>query len=84
MINVKLADIGENVNAKALPDHELVLRNVDHAERDLGDEGRVLIRPSGTEPVVRVMVEGADATKVDRWTEELAASVAAAARSVYG
>ena len=35
-------------------------RAVDEAERELGSDGRVLLRPSGTEPLVRVMVEAAD------------------------
>ncbi len=33
---------------------------VSEAERELGETGRVLLRPSGTEPLVRVMVEAAD------------------------
>ncbi|MDG4595074.1 MAG: phosphoglucosamine mutase [Candidatus Contendobacter sp.] len=41
-------------------------------ESQLGDQGRVLLRPSGTEPVVRVMVEGADASIVERHARELA------------
>jgi phosphoglucosamine mutase len=41
----------------------------------MGDHGRVLLRPSGTEPVVRVMVEGSDAGVVERHTRELAAIV---------
>lgn len=45
------------------------------AENQLGDHGRVLLRPSGTEPVVRVMVEGADAGAVERHARELAAVV---------
>ena len=44
-------------------------------ENQLRDHGRVLLRPSGTEPVVRVMVEGADASAVERHARELAAVV---------
>jgi len=80
MINVKLDDLDASISAKDLPQHELVLDRVAKAEKDLGDEGRVLIRPSGTEPVVRVMVESSDAARVERWTRELAESVEAAAR----
>jgi len=39
------------------------------AESDLGDQGRVLLRASGTEPLVRVMVEGESKQKVRYWAE---------------
>lgn len=45
------------------------------AEAELGDNGRVLLRPSGTEPVVRVMVEGRDADQVRDLVDRLAGSV---------
>ncbi|MGB5065487.1 MAG: phosphoglucosamine mutase [Candidatus Competibacter sp.] len=44
-------------------------------ENQLGDNGRVLLRSSGTEPVVRVMVEGMDAGIVERHARELASIV---------
>ena len=42
------------------------------ARAALGDGGRVLVRPSGTEPVVRIMVEGAARSEVERLADELA------------
>ena len=45
------------------------------AERELGAEGRVLVRPSGTEPVVRVMVEAAGESEARRVADRLVTSV---------
>jgi len=42
------------------------------AEAQLGERGRVLLRPSGTEPVLRVMVEGEDSTEVERLARGIA------------
>ena len=47
------------------------------AQADLAQEGRILLRPSGTEPLLRVMVEGRDAALVRRWAEDIAAAVEA-------
>lgn len=51
------------------------------AERQLGGRGRVVLRPSGTEPVVRVMIEGEEEAEIRRLAESIADAVAAAARS---
>jgi phosphoglucosamine mutase len=52
-----------------------VLDAVASAERELGDDGRVLLRPSGTEPLVRVMVEAASEQVARRVAEQLAGIV---------
>jgi phosphoglucosamine mutase len=52
---------------------------VARAEQQLGARGRVVLRASGTEPVVRVMVEGEDHAEVERLAEEIATTVRGAA-----
>lgn len=52
---------------------------VARAEGRLGRSGRIVLRPSGTEPVIRVMVEGSDEKLVKEICRELARAVAAAA-----
>ena len=48
---------------------------VHEVEAELGERGRVLLRPSGTEPVVRVMVEGQDSGEVEMRCASLAERV---------
>ena len=51
---------------------------VARAEAELGERGRVLLRPSGTEPVIRVMVEAPTAEAAERIATDLADAVRAA------
>ncbi len=57
-----------------------VLAAVRSVESEMGERGRVLLRPSGTEPVVRVMVEGEDLHEVATYTDRLVEDVESAAR----
>ena len=61
-------------------DLERVRRAVTEGERRLGRGGRLLIRKSGTEPVVRVMAEGEDEKAVGEVVEAIARTIAEAAR----
>jgi phosphoglucosamine mutase len=75
LINVRVDEPGA---AKAVASSEAVVRAVSEAEKRLGEEGRVLLRPSGTEPVVRVMVEHEDETVCREVCEEVSRVVAGA------
>ncbi len=70
MINVRLPDGSDWQKNAALADARST------AERDLGSTGRVLIRASGTEPVLRVMVEARDAALGRQCAERMAAAAA--------
>ena len=45
---------------------------IEEAEATLGDEGRIVVRPSGTEPLLRVMVEGRDNASIHEIAETVA------------
>jgi phosphoglucosamine mutase len=69
MINVR---VNGKVNLADFPD---VAAAVARVESELAERGRVLLRPSGTEPLVRVMIEGEDLAEVERLCTALAAEV---------
>lgn len=66
LLNVQVAD------KHALEGNPVIARAVEMAEHELADSGRVLVRPSGTESLVRVMVEAAQRDEADRVASRLA------------
>ena len=69
LVNVR---IEKKVNLADFPAIDDAVKDV---ESELGERGRVLLRPSGTEPLVRVMVEGEDGQEVDTLVHSLAERV---------
>jgi phosphoglucosamine mutase len=69
MINVRMA---KKVDVMSI---DSVVSAVAETESVLGDSGRVLLRPSGTEPLVRVMIEGSDSDQIRTLCETLAKHV---------
>jgi phosphoglucosamine mutase len=69
LINVPGVDKKRVIASPALTDAVYAV------EAELGDAGRVLVRPSGTEPAVRVMVEAEDAGQADRLARRLADAI---------
>ena len=67
--NVRLSD---RALAKAALNSEPVKIAIDKTERALGDNGRLLIRPSGTEPLIRIMLEGEDREQIASMAEDIA------------
>ena len=67
-----------NIDVKEKPPMETmpgVIRATEAAERELGSQGRVLVRYSGTQPMCRVMIEAATQEAADRLTESIAAEI---------
>ncbi|MCG7992689.1 MAG: phosphoglucosamine mutase [Candidatus Thiodiazotropha lotti] len=64
-------------SAQEIMESDLVKRSVREAEVEMGSSGRVLLRPSGTEPLMRVMVEGSDGEQVEVLSSQIASTVEA-------
>ena len=72
MINIPLS---ERCALADLAHHDIV-HVIQKVETELGDNGRVLVRPSGTEPLVRVMVEASCANEAERYAQTIAEVIA--------
>lgn len=68
---LKNAKVSNKVKYKYMEDEEIA-KAIETFEKEFNKEGRVLIRPSGTEPLVRVMVEGKDQKVIEEKAQELA------------
>ncbi len=68
MINVRVSKMGK----ARFADDEEVANAIAQAEKQLGDTGRVLVRVSGTEPLVRVMLEGENKKQIETLAKEIA------------
>ncbi|PKY11788.1 phosphoglucosamine mutase [Acidithiobacillus marinus] len=66
LIGIRLAE------ARRMLDNPSARQYIAGAERDLADQGRLLVRPSGTEPLLRIMVEAKSAELADRVAKKLA------------
>ncbi|HEY1553329.1 MAG TPA: phosphoglucosamine mutase [Kofleriaceae bacterium] len=70
--------VDRKIPIEQLPDVQKLIANV---ERELGDDGRVLVRYSGTECKARVMIEGLDQSRIQTWAEEIAGVLARSCRT---
>jgi len=70
--------VDRKVPLEQLPDVQKLIADV---ERQLGDDGRVLVRYSGTESKARVMIEGLDEVRIKGWADEIAGVLSKATRA---
>lgn len=68
IVNIKISAEGK---LSFYTDRE-VNEKIDAVKEELGDTGRILVRPSGTEPLIRVMVEGSDEEQIERLANDVA------------
>ncbi|MBQ9340851.1 MAG: phosphoglucosamine mutase [Lachnospiraceae bacterium] len=68
LVNAKVS----NANKHKYMEYSAISNAIEDIEKKYADEGRVLIRPSGTEPLVRVMIEGKDIEEITRDATRLA------------
>ncbi|MBA1435100.1 phosphoglucosamine mutase [Bombilactobacillus bombi] len=66
LVNIKVAD---KQNWQQYPE---IQEEIDTVEKEMNGDGRVLVRPSGTEPLLRIMVEAATEERANQYTEQIA------------
>lgn len=69
LVNVKVA------TKEGWETNEAIKKAIAEGDKELGENGRILVRPSGTEPLIRVMAEGPDQAQLDRICHAIAAVV---------
>jgi phosphoglucosamine mutase len=69
LLNVR---VSEKKDLARIPEAAAAMTRI---EEQLGSNGRLLVRYSGTEPLLRVMIEGQDMQQIDRWAHQIADAV---------
>ena len=68
LVNIKV----KNECKKTYMDDPVIKKAIEDIEKEFDSNGRVLIRPSGTEPLIRIMIEGEDQEVIEIKAKELA------------